>query len=65
MLSGMAPGPTLRACRPLPAPSSTFAPVWADLEDEDMISPTTVFQGMNTWDSVMALPVHGTDRSLR
>ena len=27
------------------------------LEDEDMISPNTVFQGMSTWDSVMAQPV--------
>src|SRR5262249_59652758 len=27
------------------------------LEDEDMISPTTVFQGMPTWDAVMARPL--------
>jgi len=27
------------------------------LEDEDMISPTTVFQGMPTWDAIMAQPV--------
>src|SRR4029453_16533629 len=26
------------------------------LEDEDMISPTTVFQGMPTWDAVMVQP---------
>src|SRR5712692_113798 len=35
------------------------------LEDEDMISPTTVFQGMPTWDSVMAPPVQGRIRSFR
>ncbi len=43
--------------------SATAGPIFdlraglGGLEDEDMISPTTVFQGMNTWDSVMALPV--------
>ena len=30
-----------------------------------MISPTTVFQGMTTWDSVMALPVEERIRSFR
>ena len=35
------------------------------LEDEDMISPTTVFQGMPTWDSVMAQPVQERMRSFR
>ena len=50
--------------------SATAGPIFdlraglGGLEDEDMISPTTVFQGMNTWDSVMALPVTGTDCSL-
>ena len=43
--------------------SATAGPIFdlraglGGLEDEDMISPTTVFQGMNTWDSVMAMPV--------
>ncbi len=43
--------------------SATAGPIFdlraglGGLEDEDMISPTTVFQGMTTWDSVMALPV--------
>ena len=35
------------------------------LEDEDMISPTTVFQGMPTWDSVMAQPVRERMQSFR
>ena len=35
------------------------------LEDEDMISPSTVFQGMPTWDSVMAQPVADRMRSFR
>ena len=35
------------------------------LEDEDMISPTTVFQGMTTWDPVMALPVTERMQSFR
>ena len=35
------------------------------LEDEDMISPTTVFQGMPTWDSVMAQPVAERMQSFR
>jgi N-acyl-D-amino-acid deacylase len=33
------------------------------LEDEDMVSPTTVFQGMPTWDAVMAQPVQERMRS--
>ena len=43
--------------------SATAGPIFdlrsglAGLEDEDMISPATVFQGMPTWDSVMAQPV--------
>ncbi len=35
------------------------------LEDEDTISPTTVFQGMQTWDSVMAQPVQQRMQSFR
>jgi len=35
------------------------------LEDEDMVSPTTVFQGMPTWDAVMAQPVQERMRSFR
>ena len=35
------------------------------LEDEDMISPSTVFQGMPTWDSVMAQPVEERMKSFR
>ena len=35
------------------------------LEDEDMISPTTVFQGMPTWDAIMAQPVQERMRSFR
>ena len=35
------------------------------LEDEDMISPTTVFQGMPTWDAVMAQPVPQRMQSFR
>ena len=35
------------------------------LEDEDMISPSTVFQGMPTWNSVMAQPVEERIRSFR
>ena len=35
------------------------------LEDEDMISPTTVFQGMPTWDSVMVQPVQQRMQSFR
>ena len=51
--------------------SATAGPIFdlraglGGLEDEDMISPTTVFQGMNTWDSVMALPVEERMRSFR
>ena len=51
--------------------SATAGPIFdlraglGGLEDEDMISPTTVFQGMNTWDSVMALPVEERIRSFR
>ena len=36
-----------------------------NLEDEDMISPATVFQGMLTWDSVMAQPIQERMRSFR
>ena len=35
------------------------------LEDEDMISPSMVFQGMPTWNSVMAQPVEERIRSFR
>jgi N-acyl-D-amino-acid deacylase len=35
------------------------------LEDEDMISPSMVFQGMPTWNSVMAQPVEERMRSFR
>ena len=35
------------------------------LEDEDMISPTTVFQGMPTWDTVMAQPLAQRMQSFR
>src|SRR2546428_12174556 len=35
------------------------------LEDEDRISPTTVFQGMPTWDAVMAQPVPARMQSFR
>jgi N-acyl-D-aspartate/D-glutamate deacylase len=35
------------------------------LEDEDMISPTTVFQGMPTWDAIMAQPVTQRMQSFR
>jgi N-acyl-D-aspartate/D-glutamate deacylase len=35
------------------------------LEDEDMISPTTVFQGMPTWDAIMAQPVPARMQSFR
>jgi hypothetical protein len=35
------------------------------LEDEDMINPSTVFQGMPTWDSVMAQPVPDRMQSFR
>ena len=51
--------------------SATAGPIFdlraglGGLEDEDMISPTTVFQGMTTWDSVMALPVEERIRSFR
>ena len=51
--------------------SATAGPIFdlraglGGLEDEDMISPTTVFQGMNTWDSVMAQPVDDRIRSFR
>ena len=51
--------------------SATAGPIFdlraglGGLEDEDMISPTTVFQGMNTWDSVMAQPVEERIRSFR
>ena len=51
--------------------SATAGPIFdlraglGGLEDEDMISPTTVFQGMNTWDSVMAQPVEDRIRSFR
>jgi N-acyl-D-aspartate/D-glutamate deacylase len=51
--------------------SATAGPIFdlraglGGLEDEDMISPTTVFQGMNTWDSVMAQPVDERIRSFR
>ena len=34
-------------------------------EDEDLISPGIVFEGMPTWDSVMAQPVQERARSLR
>ena len=43
--------------------STTFGPVFDmrqgldTAEDEDMISPRIVFQGMPTWDSIMARPV--------
>jgi len=51
--------------------SATAGPIFdlragmAGVEDEDMISPTTVFQGMSTWDSVMALPVEERIQSFR
>ena len=51
--------------------SATAGPIFdlrsglGGLEDEDMISPTTVFQGMSTWDSVMAQPVEERIRSFR
>ena len=51
--------------------SATAGPIFdlraglGGLEDEDMISPTTVFQGMTTWDSVMAQPVEDRIRSFR
>ena len=51
--------------------STTFGPVFNmrqgldTMEDEDLISPRIVFQGMPTWDSVMALPVQERIRSLR
>jgi N-acyl-D-amino-acid deacylase len=35
------------------------------LEDEDMINPATVFQGMPTWDAVMAQPVPARMQSFR
>jgi len=35
------------------------------LEDEDTVSPNTVFQGMPTWDSVMAQPVQQRMQSFR
>ena len=35
------------------------------LEDEDMINPSTVFQGMPTWDAVMAKPVPDRMQSFR
>ncbi len=35
------------------------------LEDEDMINPSTVFQGMPTWDAVMAQPVPHRMQSFR
>ena len=35
------------------------------LEDEDMINPSTVFQGMPTWDAVMAQPVPERMQSFR
>jgi N-acyl-D-aspartate/D-glutamate deacylase len=35
------------------------------LEDEDMINPSTVFQGMPTWDAVMAQPVPDRMQSFR
>src|SRR2546426_1651129 len=35
------------------------------LEDEDMVSPTTVFQGMPTWDIIMAQPVPARMQSFR
>ena len=34
-------------------------------EDEDLISPHSVFQGMPTWDSIMAQPVQERMRSLK
>ncbi|PKB66186.1 MAG: hypothetical protein BZY81_07630 [SAR202 cluster bacterium Io17-Chloro-G4] len=51
--------------------SATAGPIFdlraglGGLEDEDMISPTTVFQGMSTWDSVMAQPVRERIQSFR
>jgi N-acyl-D-aspartate/D-glutamate deacylase len=51
--------------------SATAGPIFdlrvglGGLEDEDMISPKTVFQGMSTWDSVMAQPVQERIRSFR
>jgi len=51
--------------------SATAGPIFdlraglGGLEDEDMISPTTVFQGMSTWDSVMAQPIEERIRSFR
>ena len=51
--------------------SSTAGPIFDlrsgldGMEDEDMISPSTVFQGMPTWDSVMAQPVEERMKSFR
>jgi len=51
--------------------SATAGPIFdlraglGGLEDEDMISPTTVFQGMPTWDTVMAQPVAQRMQSFR
>ncbi|HIN05276.1 MAG TPA: hypothetical protein EYM65_03420 [Dehalococcoidia bacterium] len=51
--------------------SATAGPIFdlraglGGLEDEDMISPTTVFQGMTTWDSVMAQPVRERIQAFR
>ena len=51
--------------------STTFGPVFNmrqgldTAEDEDLISPRIVFDGMPTWDSVMAWPVQERMRSLR
>ena len=51
--------------------SATAGPIFdlraglGGLEDEDMISPKTVFQGMSTWDSVMAQPVQERIKSFR
>lgn len=51
--------------------SSTAGPIFDlragldGLEDEDMISPTTVFQGMPTWDAIMAQPVQARMQSFR
>jgi N-acyl-D-aspartate/D-glutamate deacylase len=51
--------------------SATAGPIFdlraglAGLEDEDTINPATVFQGMPTWDSVMAQPVQERIQSFR
>ena len=34
-------------------------------QDEDLVSPHIMFQGMSTWDSVMALPVEERMKSMR